>query len=182
MTHKEAIEQQPLIKKFKELDDRDKIARLLAMALEQPQDGDREDKEQLDKYHAMGYREGYKQALNDHCALLADGNRAVSLNDVVMDRLISEQVVLDAICKVCAVEVKPSECRYRKGLFGGCKEYEVIKAIPSAEPKTGYWITKPHIYGVAFCSECDFELRIDNTNYCPNCGVRMDRYERSERE
>ena len=48
-----------------------------------------------------------------------------------MDRLISEQAVIDAICKVCAVEVKPSECRYRKGLFGGCKEYEAIKAIPS---------------------------------------------------
>lgn len=51
-----------------------------------------------------------------------------------MDRLVSEQAVIDAICKVCAVEIKPSECRYRKGLFGGCKEYEAIKAIPSAEP------------------------------------------------
>ena len=57
----------------------------------------------------------------------------------MMDRLISEQEALDAICKVCEVKVKPSECRYRKGLFGGCKEYEAIKAIPSAEPKTK-WI------------------------------------------
>lgn len=54
-----------------------------------------------------------------------------------MDRLISEQDVLNAICKVCAVEVNPSECRYRKGLFGGCKEYEAIKVIPSAEPYKG---------------------------------------------
>ena len=54
-----------------------------------------------------------------------------------MDRLISEQAVINAICKVCAVEVKPSECRYSKGLFGGCKEYEAIKAIPSAEPYKG---------------------------------------------
>ena len=38
------------------------------------------------------------------------------------------------------------------------------------QPKTGHWITKPHIYGVTYCSECDFELKIDNTNYCPNCG------------
>ena len=35
-----ALEQQPLIEKFKELDDWDKIARILAMALEQPKDGD----------------------------------------------------------------------------------------------------------------------------------------------
>jgi hypothetical protein len=51
-----------------------------------------------------------------------------------------------------------------------------IHALPSVtpqEPKTGHWITRPHIYGVAFCSECGFELRIDNTNYCPNCGADM---------
>lgn len=41
------------------------------------------------------------------------------------------------------------------------------------EPRKGHWIEKPHVYGVVFCSECGFELRIDNTNYCPNCGVKM---------
>ena len=48
------------------------------------------------------------------------------------------------------------------------------------EPKTGHWITKPHIYGVVFCSECDFELRIDDTNYCPNCGRKMVEPQESE--
>ena len=48
------------------------------------------------------------------------------------------------------------------------------------EPKTGYWITKPHIYGVAFCSECGFELRIDDTKYCPNCGAKMDKEQKNE--
>lgn len=52
-----------------------------------------------------------------------------------MDRLISEQAVLDAICKSCSVESKPNKCQYRKGLIGGCLEYETVKAIPSAEPK-----------------------------------------------
>lgn len=45
------------------------------------------------------------------------------------------------------------------------------------EPKTGHWITKPHVYGVTYCSECDFELKIDNTNYCPNCGAKMEEVE-----
>lgn len=48
-------------------------------------------------------------------------------------------------------------------------------AIKALEPKKGHWITKPHIYGVAFCSECNFELRIDDTKYCPNCGAEMEK-------
>ena len=55
-----------------------------------------------------------------------------------MDRLLSEQDVLDAICKVCVVEVKSSECRYGKGLFGGCAKYEAIKAIPSVDIEQVY--------------------------------------------
>lgn len=45
-------------------------------------------------------------------------------------------------------------------------------SVTPIRPK-GHWIEKPHVYGVAFCSECDFELRIDSTNYCPNCGADM---------
>lgn len=38
----------------------------------------------------------------------------------------------------------------------------------------GKWIHKPHIHGVVYCSECDYELRVDDTNYCPNCGAKME--------
>lgn len=41
------------------------------------------------------------------------------------------------------------------------------------EPRKGRWITKPHVYGVAFCSECGFELKTNDTNFCPNCGTDM---------
>jgi hypothetical protein len=41
------------------------------------------------------------------------------------------------------------------------------------ELRKGHWVTKPHVFGVGYCSECDFELRIDNTNFCPNCGADM---------
>jgi hypothetical protein len=49
-------------------------------------------------------------------------------------------------------------------------ERKVDKAI---EQRKGHWVTKPNVFGVAYCSECDFELRIDNTNFCPNCGADM---------
>jgi hypothetical protein len=50
-----------------------------------------------------------------------------------------------------------------------CNQYE-----PSVQPrKKGKWIYKPNIYGVAYCSECDFELHINDTPYCPNCGAEM---------
>lgn len=41
------------------------------------------------------------------------------------------------------------------------------------EPRKGHWLRRPHVYGVTYCSICDFELKIDNTNYCPNCGAKM---------
>ena len=58
---------------------------------------------------------------------------------------------------------------------------KAIEALEQ-EPKTGYWISRPHIYGVAFCSECGFELKINNTNFCPNCGAKMVEPQESEVE
>ena len=59
---------------------------------------------------------------------------------------------------------------------------DIIRHLPSVTPqsKTGHWISRPHIYGVAFCSECGFELKINNTNYCPNCGAKMVEPQESE--
>lgn len=50
-------------------------------------------------------------------------------------------------------------------------------AIPAAdvEPvRHGRWVSKKGIYGVVYCSICDFELKIDNTPRCPKCGAKMD--------
>lgn len=48
----------------------------------------------------------------------------------------------------------------------------ILEELPSAE-RVGKWRTKPNIYGVVYCSECDFELHINDTNYCPDCGAKM---------
>ena len=101
-----------------------------------------------------------------------------------MDRLISEQSVLDALCKVCEVETKPSECEYMKGLFGGCKEYEAIKAIPLVEQKIGRWIkhNTPNNTYYYDCSLCGCAAPCTETadsylwklsNFCPDCGAKM---------
>lgn len=48
--------------------------------------------------------------------------------------------------------------------------------LPFVEPerKTGKWIAKDGVYGVTYCSECDYEMRLNDTNYCPNCGAKME--------
>ena len=50
-----------------------------------------------------------------------------------------------------------------------------LRLLPSAQPerKKGKWIRKHNIYGVVYCSECDYELHTNNTNFCPNCGAKM---------
>lgn len=60
---------------------------------------------------------------------------------------------------------------------------ELIKRIPAAadvvEVRHGHWIRREGfdyennvILGA--CSKCDFGVK-DFTNYCPNCGVKMDK-------
>lgn len=56
----------------------------------------------------------------------------------------------------------------------GIEAIEIVMDQEEQEPKTGHWISRPNIYGVAYCSECGFELKINNTNYCPNCGAKME--------
>lgn len=56
------------------------------------------------------------------------------------------------------------------------KSMDKIRELPRVTPREqrkGHWVAKPHVFGVGYCSECDFELRIDNTNFCPNCGADM---------
>lgn len=47
-----------------------------------------------------------------------------------------------------------------------------LKQKTRGTPK-GDWLNKEGVYGVAYCSECLYELRGNNTNFCPNCGADM---------
>ncbi|MBR3644824.1 MAG: hypothetical protein IKN54_00240 [Lachnospiraceae bacterium] len=56
-----------------------------------------------------------------------------------------------------------------------CNFWEGLQKLPPVTPKekTGHWIYKQGIFGAVYCSKCDFELKTNNTKYCPNCGARM---------
>ena len=54
------------------------------------------------------------------------------------------------------------------------KHFQMAIQALEQEPRRGKWISKPYVYGVTYCSECNFELKMDDTNYCPNCGAEME--------
>ena len=47
------------------------------------------------------------------------------------------------------------------------------KIQTQSERKRGRWTLKENVFGVAYCSECDYELHTNDTNFCPNCGADM---------
>lgn len=73
------------------------------------------------------------------------------------------------------------ECPYLglKVTRDGCIQPMLLDALAifrEYEPvRHGRWVSKEGIYGVVYCSICDFELKIDNTPRCPKCGAKMDK-------
>lgn len=98
-----------------------------------------------------------------------------------MDRLISEQAVLEVINNAILLG---------RFYYGKERTIEEIKAIPSEEPKTGHWempvqddgMSDPIYYQVR-CSKCGFDLdpqtwhmelhQYSADKYCPKCGCNM---------
>ena len=68
---------------------------------------------------------------------------------------------------VCVYDVSASEV---------INDFEnVIEAVPTADVESvehGHWIDNKHT-DTAICSECKCVFT-DETNYCPNCGAKMD--------
>lgn len=44
---------------------------------------------------------------------------------------------------------------------------------PLEEKNPGKWMLKPGKYYAVNCSECGYEWRLANSNFCPNCGADM---------
>ena len=88
-----------------------------------------------------------------------------------MDRLIREQVVIDRLSHWYSDMLETG--KEQEDLI------EVIKAIPSAEPKTAHWIADIDRWGDVIttvngyrCDKCN-AFDSDKDNYCPNCGAKM---------
>ena len=92
-----------------------------------------------------------------------------------MADLIDRQMAIDA------VEESRRLNHHQDGKAACAHEYEhrhflkLLRDLPSAQPERpkGKWVEKPHAYGVAYCSLCDYELHTNDTNFCPNCGADM---------
>lgn len=88
------------------------------------------------------------------------------------DEYISRQAAIDAINRL---DIPEDMC-----VFEILSHIELeLGTLPSAQPERirGRWIEKPHVHGVAYCSLCDYELHTNDTNFCPNCGAKMDKEE-----
>ena len=65
------------------------------------------------------------------------------------------------------------------GNLQGCLDFrQLVKWLKDykhllSSRKFGEWEHEEGVYGVAFCSNCDYELHTNDTNYCPNCGSIM---------
>ena len=89
----------------------------------------------------------------------------------MMDDLISRQAAIDAIWEV---RITPGG-----ELFNAIKraQEEFIKQLPSAEPERKKGIGTDTKFGIRLyhCSECKADLmQLSLTNFCPNCGVKME--------
>lgn len=66
------------------------------------------------------------------------------------------------------------------GIFASADELEKLPAADVAPVRHGRWISIICSYGTPKCSVCDWSIpysedsRLDATNYCPNCGAKMD--------
>ena len=108
-----------------------------------------------------------EQAIKAVMAIKALEQEPTAKNDLGVDAVSRKQAIEEAD-KLCLETGYDNE-----------KVIEMLNELPSVTPirPKGYWKTRPLI---TFCSECGFELKIDNTNYCPNCGAKMDEPQESE--
>ena len=58
------------------------------------------------------------------------------------------------------------------GLLAASNELNNISLADVIPVRHGRWLHRKN--GVAYCSDCEVDTVEDETEYCPNCGCRMD--------
>lgn len=85
----------------------------------------------------------------------------------------------DLIDRAAALDFKVShgiheDCEFYVP-YGEVKQY--LEQLPTAD-RRGHWVRVGKEFGFAFdnfyCSECNYFSGTKTTNYCPNCGVRLE--------
>lgn len=97
---------------------------------------------------------------------------------------IKREAAIRVICDCCAVCADIECCDYAKGSYGGCKEIEGLRAIPTADVKPvvrGKWKPRDLTWGRSYyyCSVCEETVDMPTAIgkplflFCPNCGADM---------
>ena len=83
-----------------------------------------------------------------------------------------------------ALQMEPHEdCISRQAAISVANSFDAtqvvrgLEKLPSVQPeqKTGHWSHDgSHWKNRFICSECEYKLFDEPTNYCPNCGCRME--------
>ena len=100
-----------------------------------------------------------------------------------MDELISRQAAIEAVnCVMVMKGIRSGKSITAEAV--DCAKRIIadnIRQLPPAEPKRGKWIKTARWGRVYYCNQCRNYLDFDgvnagrgSTNYCPNCGCRMD--------
>lgn len=79
----------------------------------------------------------------------------------------------DAISRQAVIEIAESS---KSNWIDNSVLFKRVNELPpvTPKPKTGHWIYRVvGIYRYASCSECN-KMQVDESNYCPNCGVEME--------
>ena len=64
----------------------------------------------------------------------------------------------------------PEQVGYSREDAADCIRY--MDAADVAPVRHGRWLHRKN--GVAYCSDCEVDAVEDETEYCPNCGCKMD--------
>ena len=84
-----------------------------------------------------------------------------------MDEYIKKSYAVDAVLDVY---YNTSDIDLSGGKFEAA--IRKIQATDVAPVRHGKWLHRKN--GAAYCSECKIDTIEDETNYCPNCGAKMD--------
>ena len=83
--------------------------------------------------------------------------------DEYIEREYAVDAVLDVYCNTPDIDLS-------------CEKFEAailkIQAADVAPVRHRRWLHRKN--GVAYCSECEIDAVEDGTEYCPNCGAKMD--------
>ena len=98
-----------------------------------------------------------------------------------MDEFISREATIKRIKEVYCVGCN-SYNGVRCRACGTGDAIDIIDDFPAADVdhvRHGRWLHRKN--GIAYCSECEIEAVEDGTEYCPNCGAKMDGGDGNER-